>query len=119
MTETDLGLLWLARVPFVLPHVRVFRNAIVRGTMQAGWYASGGIEGHGDAFWIAPPSFYRAYYGQVEWKSKAGRMRESQKRWQKHCLDTGVPYLVLRAGKGEEPSATVERWVDELRTALS
>ena len=95
VTETDLGKLWLAAVPYHLPHVLVFRNSIVRGTMQEGWYASAGIEGHGDAWWCASPSMYARYYGQCEWKAKTGRMRESQLRWKARCKTMGIPYLVL------------------------
>ena len=119
MTETEIGMLWLARVPYALPHVNVFRNSIVRGTMQAGWYANAGIEGHGDAWWCAPPAMHRRYYGQCEWKARTGRMRESQVRWQAHCLARGIPYLVMRVAKGEEPDQTVERWCHELRTAIA
>lgn len=119
MSETDLGLLWLARVPYVLPHVLVFRRSIVRGMMAEGWYASSGIAGHGDAFWYASPSVHRHYAGEVEWKARTGRMRESQTRWRARCELLGIPYLLLRAAKNESESDTVERWVDELKTALA
>ena len=124
LSETEIGLLWLRAVPVALPHVRVFRNSVVRGTvsgrgLRPDWYASAGIEGHGDAFWIAPPRMYENYYGQVEWKAKGGRMGASQMHWRTYCEPRGIPYLVMRVAKGEEPDQTVERWIDELRTAIA
>jgi hypothetical protein len=118
MTETDVGMLWIARVPFVLPRVRIFRRSIVRGVMADGWYASSGVAGQADAEVYACRATYTNWRIEVEWKARVGVMRKSQVAFASMCKDYGNPYLVLRVGKDEAPNDTVERWVEELRGAL-
>lgn len=120
MSEHDLLALFLREAPKALPRVRVFRRNIIRRQVQIEGrdvHLVNGIPGQGDAYALvrasAPNS---ARHVEIETKAAQGRMRAAQERWAAFCAEWGVPHLVLRARAGEEPRATVTRWIDELRT---
>jgi hypothetical protein len=108
--EQDLGAMFALRVPFVLPHVHVFRRQILNVEAKAGWRAKAGIKGQADYYAIVDGG------GHIEIETKAARHRfyPEQIRWREFCLQNRIPYMAPTARKGEEPSVTVERWVGEL-----
>ncbi len=117
MIETDLLALFIRRAPAVCPTVRVFRRNIIRRKVVIEGrevMLVNGIPGQGDAEAIVRGGRHI----EIETKAAKGRMRDRQEAWRAWCVSWGVPHLVLRAGKGEEPTATVERWCNELRGML-
>lgn len=118
-TEADLGALFVERVPYVLPHVRVYRRNILDVKAQrpnGSWFrAVAGVPGQGDYYCLAQGGLHV----EIETKAATGRMREAQLAWRAHCLRFEIPHLVLRAARQESPDATVTRWIDELRKCLA
>lgn len=117
MIETDLLALFIRRAPAVCPTVRVFRRNIIRRKVVIEGrevMLVNGIPGQGDAEAIVRGGRHI----EIETKAAKGRMRDRQEAWRAWCVSWGVPHLVLRARAGEEPSATVERWCEELRGIL-
>lgn len=117
MTETEILMKFIATVPSVMPHVRVFRRNIVNADVERNgrhFRARAGIKGQADAYAIVTGG------GHVEIETKAakGRMAEEQKAWRALMLSMRVPHLVLRAHPNEHPDATVERWIKELRAVV-
>lgn len=117
-SEDQLGADFAARVPFVLAHVRVFRRQIVNGKMERGHWATAGIPGQADYYALVRGGMH------VEIEIKAAKMSGNkaviakQLAWREYCEKELIPYMMPRARKGEEPTATVERWVEELREML-
>ena len=58
------------------------------------------------------------WHGEVEIK-RYGRLNAAQERWRDWCREWGVPWILLEADKSEQVTATIERWVVELRAWLS
>ena len=108
--ESDLLALFIERVPYVLPHVRVFRRNIVNTESIHGFRARAGIPGQADAYALVRGG----RHVELETKAASGRMRAAQEAWRSLCAEMKIPHLVLRGRRGEAPEATVERWVGEL-----
>lgn len=120
MNETDLLFKFMADVPRILPHVRVFRREIIRrqqmisGRSGQSYFVSAGIPGQGDAY-----AYVRGgRVVEIEVKAAKGTMREAQKRWREFCVDWRISHIILRAQVCEEPSVTVSRWIDELSALI-
>lgn len=109
MSETQLLHAWIARVPYTLPHVRIFRRNIINGQLTTGQRVRNGIKGQADAYAICDGGLHV----EIEAKSATGRLTEEQKQWQAYCRARRIPHIVLTAGKNETPEETVERWVSE------
>jgi hypothetical protein len=113
LSETDLLHLFIARVPFALPHVRVFRRPIINALASAGgrsFRIKSGITGQADAYAIIKGG----RHVEIETKAARGRMAEAQSAWRSFCEDFAIPHLVLRADGDEHPDAIVERWINQL-----
>jgi hypothetical protein len=102
--------MFILRVPFVFPHVHVFRRQIVNVETKEGWRARAGIKGQADYYAIIDGG------GHVEIETKAWKHKfyPEQIAWRKFCEDNRIPYMAPTARKGEEPEATVDRWIAEL-----
>jgi len=57
------------------------------------------------------------WHGEAEIK-RFGKLNAAQEHWRDWCREWGVPWILLEADKSEQPGATVERWVVELRAWL-
>lgn len=119
LSETDLLHLLIERAPYALPGIHIDRRAIINTQSVHGFRARNGIAGQADAFAI-----YRGRHLELETKAAKGTMREAQKRWRARCLRPVqkhplCPHLVLRAGAHESPEDTVNRWIEEIRAALT
>jgi hypothetical protein len=96
-----------------LPHVRLFRREILKATIE-GRHVRAGLKGQCDLYGIVRGGLHV----EVETKALGGRLRPEQKVWREWCERGEVPYLLLTVPKGEEPDATVTRWVSELRALV-
>jgi len=114
MNETDLLHLFIERVPHSLPDVRVFRRNIINVETVHGFRARNGVKGQADAYAIVRGG--RCV--EIETKAARGVLQQAQRNWRAFCASFGVPHLVLRAAKGEEPSATVGRCIAELQAVV-
>jgi hypothetical protein len=113
LNETDLLHLFIARVPYALPGVRVFRRPIINATATAHgrtFHVRNGITGQADAYAITRGGLHV----ELETKAATGRLAEAQSAWRSFCQEFSIPHLVLRAERYEHPDATVERWIREL-----
>ena len=125
MNETDLLMLALARIPFIIQGARGFRRAVVEGEMvsrRAGskgvaktFYVRAGTPGMCDA-WVYAPG---GVVVEIEAKSKTGRDRDAQIVWRDMCARLGIGHIVWRERKGDSPQETVERWVAELARMIA
>jgi hypothetical protein len=116
MNETDLLHMLIERVPFDLPDVRVFRRNIINRVVEERgrkFTLKNGIKGQADAYALVRGGLHV----ELETKAARGAMRDEQWAWRSFCHRFGIPHLVLRARPDEHPSATVERWIEELTHA--
>lgn len=117
LNETDLLHLYIERVPFALPHVRVFRRNVINRTVSEGdrkYTLRNGIKGQADAYALVRGGLHV----EIETKAASGTLRDAQERWREFCIAHEIPHLVLRAKKDEAPTVTIERWVSELAECL-
>jgi hypothetical protein len=112
--ETDLVKLFLARIPFVIPHARGWRRNVVDDFSVRGHRILAGIEGQADVYVYAKPGIVV----EVEAKMAKGRMRDAQIAWAACCKMLGIRHIVVRALAGEEATETVERWTRELKEVI-
>jgi len=113
VNETDLLHAFIARAPYVLPDVRVFRRNIINATATAKgrtWRVRNGVAGQADAYALVKGGMHI----EIETKAATGRLEAEQRNWRSFCGSFDVPYLELRAEKDESPETTVKRWVGEL-----
>ncbi len=113
MNETDILHDFIARVPFALPSVRVFRRNVLNVKTAFGRVRNG-IKGQADAYALVEGG----RHVELEAKSATGSLSKPQRKWQAFCLEFRIPHLVLKARRNEAPADTVARWVEELRTAI-
>jgi hypothetical protein len=112
--ETDLVKLWIEKIPYRLPNCRAFRRAVVDDISMRGHRIIAGVEGQADVYVYVKGGTVV----EVEAKMAKGRMREAQIAWAAWCKLWGINHLVVRALAGEEATATVDRWVEELRRVI-
>lgn len=117
MSETDLVKLFSYEAVRRDPSLRIFRRNIVAARTAAGTFVRAGIKGQADVYGFLSGS--PAVPFELEAKAHAGRPTEEQIAWANFCRRMGIPHLFLRAHKGERPTATVNRWIDELQTLLA
>lgn len=118
LNETDLLHMLIERVPFALPHVRVFRrNIINRKVTEAGrtFVIRNGIKGQSDAYALIKGG----RHVEIETKAATGRLEKEQKAWRAYCAAFEIPHLILRARPQEAPVVTIERWVNELAEVVN
>lgn len=116
-SETDLLHLMIERAPHALPSVRVFRRNIINRTVTEHgrtYQLRNGIPGQADAYAITRGGLHV----ELEAKAAKGKLRTAQEAWRDFCRTWEIPYLELRAGKGETPDETVTRWISELRAVV-
>lgn len=109
-SETDLLHLFIERVPFVLPNLRVFRRNVINVEAKGGYRVRNGIAGQADAYAIRKGGLHV----EIETKAARGKLRTAQVAWRGWCHAWGVPHLILQARLGETSDATVQRWIAEL-----
>ena len=111
MKEDALRDAFIMRVPHVFPHVHPFVRKILNVEAVGGWRARAGVPGQADVYAIKDGG------GHIELEMKAAKHKwyKQQIAWRTFCTDRKIPYLVLRALPGEEPGATIDRWLEELR----
>jgi hypothetical protein len=114
MTEHDLLHAFIERVPYRLPHARIFRRNIINVETSRGYRVRNGIAGQADAYALVRGG----RHVELETKAAAGRLAPVQKAWRAYCASFEIPHLVLRARKDEAPADTVDRWIDELQAVL-
>ncbi|MDB4946218.1 MAG: hypothetical protein JWP97_5752 [Labilithrix sp.] len=115
MTETELLNLFFERVPAALPDLRVFRRNVGRfKTFDGDRVVHIGIAGQADAYAIGRGGIHV----ELEGKAARGALMKRQVAWRAWCERWRIPYLVLRARRGETPDETVTRWLEELRRLL-
>lgn len=107
--EGDYMRALLARVPIEFPAVRFFRRntGMVKVDDRA---FKAGIPGQCDLYIIGR----KGWHGEVEIK-RFGKLSEAQQRWRDWCFQWQVPWLCVEADKSELPSATIDRWCEEIR----
>ena len=110
-SENDLRNAFVARVPFVFPHVRPFVRTILNVEAKGGWRARAGVPGQADVYAIVKGGGHI----EIEMKASRGRWYVAQTAWRAFCTEWGIPYLVLRVAPNELPAATIDRWLEELR----
>ena len=110
-SENDLRNAFVARVPFVFPHVRPFIRTILNVDAVGGWRARAGIPGQADVYAVTKGG------GHIEIEMKAAKSKwyAAQLAWRRFCAEWSIPYLVLRVLPNELPAVTLERWLEELR----
>jgi len=113
MIESDYIAPLLIRAPYVIPTLRLFRRQIMvarRGdrVMRAG------VPGQADLYGYVQGG--RCV--EIELKGVDGRQSDEQRAWQAFCASWGVPYVLLRATRGEARRQTIERWCGELKAQL-
>lgn len=113
MNETDLLHLFIERVPFVMPEVRVFRRNIINVVTKHGRVRNG-IKGQSDAYAVVKGGRHI----EVEAKSATGSLTKEQRAWLAFCEAFAIPHLVLAARRDESPDETVGRWISELQTVV-
>ena len=97
-----------------LPHVRLFRREILKTVIEGRWVKAG-ITGQCDLYGVVRGGLHV----EVETKAIGGRLSPEQKTWREWCQRGDVRHLLLTVAKGEEPEATVQRWVEELRQLVT
>lgn len=114
MNESDLGALLTERFPYRFPHLQIDRRNILNVETSGGWRARNGKRGQADYFVYGP-----RVHVEVETKAARPKWYKEQLAWRALCQRLEIPYLIARALPGEEPEATVARWLEELRVLCS
>jgi len=102
----------LRDAPRVLPNVRFFIRSIGEAKMPSGQTVTFGIPGQCDL-----GAYVRGSGGRIiecELKKSTGTLRPDQKVWRDFCLAWGIPWILLKVGKGETVEQTMVRWFAEL-----
>jgi hypothetical protein len=113
MREIPLMQAFQHAATFALPHVRLFRREVLRAQIQ-GRQVKAGIRGQADLYALA----HGGLHVELEVKALDGRLSPEQKAWRDWCVKGEIPWMLLKPEKGEEPDATVARWVSELRALV-
>ncbi len=111
MKEIELQQHFMHAASVALPNVRLFRRQVMNVEVKPGVRVRAALVGQADLYWITRGG----RHGEIELKAARGRLSEAQLRWAAWCRGWGVPYLLLKAERGEEPANTITRWVDTLR----
>jgi hypothetical protein len=108
--ETPLQIALLLATPARLPAMRLFRRNIGVARMRGGHVVEFAIAGQCDLYAITRGGGHI----EVELKSERGTLSKVQREWRDWCLEMSVPYLLLRAARGETIEQSVDRWCGEL-----
>jgi len=104
----------LLEAPKQIADLRLFRRQIMAGRIE-GRFMRAGIVGQADLH-----GYFRGGIAiELELKALRGRHAVEQIAWSKFCVEWGVIYLKLQAGKLETPEVTVDRWLTEITKARS
>ena len=95
-----------------LPWVRLFRRNVLKlkvidARTQRDRMVIAGIPGQCDLYFYT----YGGRCGEVEIKSKNGRLNPDQRAWRDWCLAGRIPWLCLWPWAGETKGDTVGRWI--------
>jgi hypothetical protein len=118
MLESDLQAALLIAAPYHLPHLRLFRRNV--GKFKLANHDGStrvlrvGIPGQCDLYGL----LRGGRHVELELKSRSGRLEDDQKSWRDACQAWGIPWLLLKAERGETKEQTVDRWISEIRKVL-
>ena len=110
--EETLKSALLRDAPRVIPNIRLFIRARGVAKMASGNTVSFGLDGQCDL-----TAYVRDSGGvsiEIELKKSTGRLRPDQEVWRAFCLAWGIPWILLKGGKGETIEQTMTRWFVEL-----
>ena len=99
--------------PVRIPSLRLFRRNVGAMKMDTRWIRFG-IKGQCDLYGILRGG--RTI--ELECKAPYRELTDEQCAWRDWCVQWGVPWLLLRQGRHEDPRETAERWCDEIAAAL-
>ena len=109
--EVTLQSMFLLKLPFEIPTLRVFRRNVGAARMKGRHVVTFGVKGQCDTYGIAD-------YGrhiECELKALHGRLNPFQKAWRAWCLEHHVPYMLAIEKRGEAHEQTVDRWIAEMK----
>jgi hypothetical protein len=110
-TETELRRFYVAECTARFEDARLFIRNV--GVIEfEGRVFRSGITGQADVWgWF----FIKPWPKPLEIECKNVRTKETdeQRAWAAYCISKNVPYLKLRARKGETPKQIVDRWSAE------
>lgn len=111
MIETELRREYVAACTAEIRDVRLFIRNIATLEIEDR-VIKAGVKGQADAWgWL-----FRSPYPvplEIELKNVKTPQSPHQKAWAAYCQAKSVPYLLLRARKGETPPEIIARWVRE------
>jgi hypothetical protein len=113
-SEGDLLAMLMQAVPYAIPDALIFRRPIISVKAEGGWWAKAGVRGQADAYIVMAGGRHI----EIETKAAVHKWYPQQRAWRARCEELRIPYLVLRAGPGEVPGDTVERWIAEIKAIL-
>lgn len=103
----------LRLAPYRIPELRLFRRNILRAKID-GRIIQAGIKGQCDLWGVTRGGTHV----EIELKSIRGSLTPEQRSWGAFCVEWRVPYVALKAHKGESCQQTAERWCVEIRRVL-
>jgi hypothetical protein len=113
-SEGDLLSMLMQAVPYAIPDALIFRRPIINARTDQGWRARAGVRGQADAYMVMAGGRHI----EIETKAAVHKWYPQQRAWRARCEELRIPYLMLRAGPGEAPADTVERWIAEIKAIL-
>lgn len=77
-----------------------------------GRFMSAGLAGQADLY-----GFFKGGFAiEIELKAARGKARDAQIVWASFCKMWSIPHLPLRGLRGEDPEATVARWIETIKS---
>ena len=113
--EITLQGMFLLKLPFEIPTLRLFRRNIGAARMRGGHVVTFAVKGQCDTYGIGDGGVHV----EAELKALHGRLSPEQRTWRDWCLAHRVPYLLCVEKKEETKEQTVDRWIAELKALVT
>lgn len=117
LTETELRRYYVAACTEAFTDARFFiRN--VGNVETEGRHFKSGVGGQADVYgWLFRLPYPMEF--EVELKNVKTPQKENQKAWAAYCTRNKIPYILLRAGKGQLPVQIIDDWVEDTSVWLN
>lgn len=107
--ESDYQRALLLRIPGEFKDVRPFRRNTGAIKVDDRFFRAS-LPGQCDIYCLSTGG--RHY--EIELK-RFGKLSKAQESWRAFCIDWRIPWVCLSVAKDEEPPATIDRWLAQLR----
>ena len=116
MIEVEYQKALLKRLSIEVRNVAFFGRVTGKFELAKGGWVHPSVPGQCDIYGVRKRD---AKHFELELKNVHTRTSPEQHAWAQWCGENGVPYMLLRVGKDEAPTACLSRWVAEVARWVS